>query len=102
MRSNLLDSLLTTTANFGKNRHLMFVILLLLPLFSHDRLDYDQLHLNRLERVQNILARVIPSGLPIDPAAIELRSLHWLPVNYRINFSKVITTMVIRPLDDPT
>jgi len=62
--------------------------------FVQSRLDYansilfncGQLHLNRLQRVQNTLARVVSPGLPSEPVANKLRSLHWLPVHHRINF----------------
>lgn len=42
--------------------------------------------INRLQRVQNSLARVVTRSPPRAHSAPLLYSLHWLPVNFRIQF----------------
>ena len=54
--------------------------------------------LERLQRVQNTLARVVTGSRPFAHAASLLQSLNWLPIKFRINFkislliSKVLKT----------
>ena len=58
------------------------------------RLDYcnsflygiADIDLTRLQRVQNQLARLVTKSPPFTPGIPLLRSLHWLPVRYRILF----------------
>ena len=42
--------------------------------------------LGRLQRVQDVLARVVTRSRPFSHARPLLQSLHWLPVKHRINF----------------
>ena len=67
--------------------------------FTSARLDYANsiLHgtshknIQRLQRVQNALARVVLSPVPSVPSD-SLTKLHWLPVDYRINYKLAILT----------
>ena len=46
-------------------------------------------HINRLQRVQNALARVVtyqrPYTFPLSSTAL-LQNLHWLPIKWRVHF----------------
>ena len=64
------------------------------------RLDYcnsvlygmSQANINRLQRVQNILARVVARA-PWTVSSLDIRrDLHWLPVSHRINFKLCLLT----------
>ena len=63
------------------------------------RLDYansvlngvPQRNIQRLQRVQNTLAKVV-TGQSDIPSTTALNSLHWLPINQRIQF-KLLTTV---------
>jgi len=54
-------------------------------------------HINRLQRVQNALARVItyqrPYTSPLSSTAL-LQNLHWLPIEWRVHFKPA--TLAIR------
>lgn len=64
------------------------------------RLDYcnSLLHglankqISRLQRVQNRLARIVTKSRPFARSAPLLRSLHWLPVQFRIQFKISLLT----------
>ena len=68
------------------------------------RLDYCNSLLNniakqdlsKLQRVQNCLARVVLRAPRISPSLPLLKQLHWLPVNYRIQFK--LSTLTYRAL----
>jgi len=69
--------------------------------FVHSRLDYcnslyfglPQRSIHRLQKVQNCLARVVVRTSYRSHITPTLKSLHWLPVNSRINF-KIISQIV--------
>ena len=49
-------------------------------------ISVQYMNINRLQRVQNILARVV-AGAPGTVSSLDIRrDLHWLPVSHRINF----------------
>ena len=66
------------------------------------RLDYansvlfgvTQRNINRLQRVQNTLARIVThtAALSRTPSASLLNQLHWFPVDYRIKFKLAVIT----------
>ena len=68
------------------------------------RLDYCNSLLNniakqdlsKLQRVQNRLARVVLRAPRFSPSLPLLKQLHWLPVNYRIQFK--LSTLTYRAL----
>ena len=45
--------------------------------------DYN---INRLQRIQNIAARIVPNTRKYDYITPILQKLHWLPVRQRIHF----------------
>ncbi len=73
--------------------------------FITSRLDYcnslyfgiGQTALSRLQRVQNAAARLLTSTKKRDHITLVLRSLHWLPVRYRVNFK--ILLLVFKSLN---
>jgi hypothetical protein len=48
--------------------------------------------LNKLQRVQNMAARIITKTKPTDHITPVLKSLHWLPVKYRIQYKVLLLT----------
>ncbi len=48
---------------------------------------------DRLQRVQDTLARVVTRSGPFAHAPPLLKSLHWLPIKFRINFKVKIKTL---------
>ena len=68
------------------------------------RLDYCNSLLNniakqdlsKLQRVQNCLAHVVLRAPRFSPSLPLLKQLHWLPVNYRIQFK--LSTLTYRAL----
>ena len=52
--------------------------------------------LSKFQRVQNCLARVVLRAPRFSPSLPLLKQLHWLPVNYRINFK--LSTLTYRAL----
>jgi len=70
------------------------------------RLDYcnsvlygmSQANINRLQRVQNILARVVERPAWTVSSLDIRRDLHWLPVNHRITFKlRLLTWKTLHP-----
>jgi len=63
-------------------------------------------NINKLQRVQNSIARIITRRQLSDPITPVLADLHWLPVQYRIQYElavitfKVLTTQQPRYLHD--
>jgi hypothetical protein len=49
-------------------------------------------NINRLQLVQNTVARVVTGLKKSDHISQTLRDLHWLPVRYRINFKTTVLT----------
>ena len=49
-------------------------------------------NIDRLQRVQNVLARVVVQA-PLTISFMDIcRELHWLPVNYRISYKLSLLT----------
>ena len=48
--------------------------------------------IDRLQRIQNCLARVVTKSIPRARSFPLLRRLHWLPVNFRIQFKVNLLT----------
>jgi len=70
------------------------------PKLSLSLLDYcntvlygmSQANINRLQCVQNILARVVPRA-PWSISSLDIRrDLHWLPVSHRVTFKLCLIT----------
>jgi len=57
-------------------------------------------NINRLQRVQNALARVVLSS-PSSSATANLKHLHWLPVEYRIRYKLCTLTYRARSSSAP-
>ena len=59
-----------------------------------NQLDYSNailyglpdVEINRLQRIQNMAAKLVLGLRKFDSATAALRRLHWLPIRYRINF----------------
>lgn len=73
------------------------------------RLDYcnsllygsAQKYLNKLQRVQNSLARVVTKSTQRTPSLPLLRSLHWLPIKFRIDFKICLLTYKTLKIQQP-
>ena len=53
-------------------------------------------HINRLQRVQNNAARIVIEAPRRSHASPLLRTLHWLPVQQRIDYKVVLLTFKVR------
>ena len=53
--------------------------------------------IHRLQKVQNTAARIITRSVHSSHITSVLKSLHWLPVKYRINF-KICSSLIMRCL----
>ena len=77
--------------------------------FIHSRLDhYNSLFyglpnysIHRLQKVQNTAARIVTRSVRSLHITPVLKSLHWLPVNYRINFKICCITHRALSLHEP-
>ena len=48
--------------------------------------------INRLQRIQNMAAKLVLGCRKFDSASAALKQLHWLPVRFRILFKIAVTT----------
>jgi len=73
----------------------------LVQAFVHCRLDYcnallagvADVHLKRLQSVQNAAARLMSGSRRCDPITPVLARLHWLPVRQRIAFKTAVLVL---------
>ncbi len=74
------------------------------------RLDYcnsllygaAEKHIQKLQRVQNCLARVVTRSPPLTRSQPLLRSLHWLPVHYRLSYKVRLLTFKTLHSEQPS
>ena len=77
--------------------------------FIHSRIDYcksllyglPKYSLHRLQKVQNSVARIVTRTSRSSYITHILKSLHWLPVKYRINFNLCCITHRALSLGEP-
>ena len=77
--------------------------------FIHSRIDYcnsilyglPKYSLHRLQKVQNSVAPIVTRTSHLTYITPILKSLHWLPVKYRINFKLCCTTHHAFSLGEP-
>ena len=77
--------------------------------FIHSRLDYSNslfygfsnYSIHRLQKVQNTAARIVTHSVRSSHITLVLKSLHWLPANYRINFKICCITHRALSLHEP-
>ena len=77
LTTRLANRWLTLTTRLYCNSLLLLALLLL---------NCSNRNLDKLQRVQNNLARVVCNSSRLTPAEPLLRSLHWLPVRQRIDY----------------
>ena len=58
-------------------------------------------NLNKLQRVQNMLARVVAGRRKFDRIRLVLKDLHWLPMIKRIEFKLATIVFKVRQLKQP-
>ena len=71
--------------------------------FIHSRIDYcnslfyglPKYSINRLQKIQNSVARIVTRTSRSSHITPILKSLHWLPVQYRINFKLCCITHIV-------
>ena len=77
--------------------------------FIHSRIDYcnslfyglPKYSINRLQKIQNSVARIVTRTSRSSHITPVLKSLHWLPVQYRINFKLCCITHCALSLKEP-
>ena len=77
--------------------------------FIHACIDYcnslfcglPKYSINRLQKIQNSVARIVTRTSRSSHITPVLRSLHWLPVQYRINFKLCCNTHLALSLKEP-
>ena len=77
--------------------------------FTHSCLDYcnslfyglPNYSIYCLQKVQNTAACIVTCSVRSSHITLILKSLHWLPVNYRINFKICCITHRAMSLDEP-
>ena len=77
--------------------------------FIHSRLGYcislfygfPNYSIHRLQKVQNTAARIVTHSIRSSHVTPILKSLHWLPVNYCINFKICYITQRALSLHEP-
>ena len=77
--------------------------------FIHSRIDYcnslfhglPKYSINRLQKIQNSVARIVTRTSRSSHITPILKSLHWLPVQYRINFKLCCITHRALSLKEP-
>ena len=70
--------------------------------FIYSRIDYcnslfyglPKYSINRLQKIQNPAARIITRTSRSSHITPVLKSLHWLPIQYRINFNCIVLLIV--------
>jgi len=75
----------------------------------NSRLDYanavlyktSRVNITKLQRIQNALARVIKGTKRTDHIHPVLEQLHWLPVNYRIDYKVATLAFKVRSTGSP-
>jgi len=80
----------------------------LVQAFAHCRLDYcnallagvADVHLKRLQSVQNAAAWFVSGSRRCDPITTILARLHWLPVHQRIAFKTAVPVLVWKAQHD--
>ena len=65
--------------------------------FVSSRIDYllysvPECHIDKLQRVQNVAARIVVMLGKFWHITSVLNQLHWLPVSFRINFKILLLT----------
>ena len=56
---------------------------------------------NKLQSVQNTLARVVVRQKKYDHITLALKELHWLPVQYRVTFKTAALVYLIKNTGQP-
>ena len=77
--------------------------------FIHSCIDYcnslfyglPKYSINRLQKIQNSVARIVTRTSRSSHITPILKSLHWLPVQYRINFKLCCITHRALSLKEP-
>ena len=77
--------------------------------FIHSRIDYCNSHfhglpkysINRLQKIQNSVARIVTRTSRSSHITPVLKSLHWLPIQHRINFKLCCITHRALSLGEP-
>jgi len=59
-------------------------------------------NIDRLQRVQNVLARVVAEAPPTISSVHIRRDLHWLPVNHRISYKLSLLTWKALHIAEPS
>ena len=85
------------------------VAIIFVNVFIHSRIDYcnslfyglPKYSINRLQKIQNSVARFVTRTSRSSHITPVLNSLHWLPVQYHINFKLCCITHRALSLEEP-
>ena len=109
--SFIIKSCFVQLCDFCRIRLLIFktAVITLANSLIHSRLDYcnslfyglPNYSIHRLQKVQNTAARIVTCSVRSSHITTVLKSLHWLPVNYRMNFKIFCITHRALSLHEP-
>ena len=80
------------TSNGPRHCHKLLDIILCNDFSLNQMNDIPEYAIKKLQRVQNLAARVVTRSSKYSSITPTLKKLHWLPVKYRIIFKVVLLT----------
>jgi len=69
--------------------------------FNSNVLSTSAANIAKLQRVQNALVRVVTYKKRADHIRPMLENLHWLPINYRIDYKVALLVYKVRSTGSP-
>ena len=68
----------------------------------HSTMAFSQANLNKIQRIQNTLARVVTNTSKFEHISPILKKIHWLPIKQRIDYKLCLLTYKTLQIQQPT